>query len=77
MHVAIHQARHQEATLKIDVRRSGSDKRPHALVVADVHNSSVANRQRLGAVIAGDGGEEDAVTVNTIGRGLRARPQRA
>ena len=50
MHVAIHQTGHQKAAFEIDARSDRSDKRLHALVIADVDNSPVANR-RASAVL--------------------------
>ena len=67
MSVAIDEARHQKPPFQVDRRGRGADKRPQSLVVANVHNPSIANRERLGGSMLVISSKYDAITVDTIG----------
>ena len=70
MHVAVDQARHQKPPFQVDRHGRRADKRRHSLIAANVHDSSVANRERLGGSMLGIRRENDAIAVNAVGRAV-------
>ena len=73
MHVAIDDARHQEAAFEVDHRGRGAQVGLHARIEADEHDPAVLDGKCLGVARAGIGGEDDAVSEHTVGGTLGSR----
>jgi hypothetical protein len=68
MHVAVHEAGHQEPSRQVHADRLWPDERREPGLVADVDDATVADRERLRDRAAGVGRENDRVDVGAIGR---------
>jgi hypothetical protein len=73
MHVAVHQARHQEAPFQVHRHGGSADKRRQAPIVANVHDTPATNSERLGGWTPGIRRENDAIAVDAISRAIGRR----
>ena len=72
VHVAINEARHQRAAMKVNGRRLRTDKRRHSGITADVCQPAIRDRHRLLHRVGRIGGIDMAIAIHDVRR-LRVR----
>src|SRR5277367_1638070 len=73
MHVSIDDSRHQKSSHQVNDYRVAGDERRKSLIISDINDLAVADRQCLNLRMRCIGGEDDPVPIHTISRAGRRR----